>query len=66
MTLSGYVPDLIEEDFNGLVENSLQHASLQKSDISHWCIHPVGKKSFNQFKKASIYKKRSCSILIRY
>lgn len=44
MTLSGYVADLIEEDFKGLVENALRHSSLGKADISHWCIHPGGKK----------------------
>ena len=44
MTLSGYVPDLIEEDFNTLVTHSIENASLQKEDITHWCLHPGGKK----------------------
>ncbi|MEJ7586496.1 MAG: type III polyketide synthase [Ferruginibacter sp.] len=44
MTLSGYVPELVKKDFNPLVENALQHASLNKEDITHWCIHPGGKK----------------------
>ena len=52
MTLSGYIPDLIEEDFNGLVENALQHASLKKEDISHWCIHPGGKKILTAIQKS--------------
>jgi predicted naringenin-chalcone synthase len=52
MTLSGYVADLIEEDFNGLVENALQHSSLTKSDISYWCIHPGGKKILKSIQKS--------------
>lgn len=44
MTLSGYVPDLVKEDFNLLVERSLQNVSISKEEITHWCIHPGGKK----------------------
>ena len=44
MTLSGYVPDLIEEDFNKVVENALERTGLKQSDITHWCIHPGGKR----------------------
>ena len=44
MTLSGYIPDLIEEDFNTLVTHSIENASLSKEDITHWCLHPGGKK----------------------
>jgi len=44
MTLSGYVADMIEEDFDGLVEGALQAADLQKEAITHWCIHPGGKR----------------------
>lgn len=52
MTLSGYVADLIEENFNELVQNALQHSSLQKADISHWCIHPGGKRILNSIQKS--------------
>jgi predicted naringenin-chalcone synthase len=44
MTLSGYVADLIEEDFEGLVTSALLNAGMDKEDIGHWCIHPGGKK----------------------
>jgi predicted naringenin-chalcone synthase len=44
MTLSGYVADLIQEDFNKLVCDALKAANLQKEEITHWCIHPGGKK----------------------
>jgi len=44
MTLSGYVPQLIEEDIATLVTASLEHHCINKNDITHWCIHPGGKK----------------------
>jgi predicted naringenin-chalcone synthase len=44
MTLSSYVPDLIEEDFSTLVNRALQKFNLPLSDITHWCIHPGGRK----------------------
>ncbi|HKZ67677.1 MAG TPA: type III polyketide synthase [Chitinophagaceae bacterium] len=44
MTLSGYIADLIEEDFNSLVTSALTAARLDKESITHWCIHPGGKK----------------------
>jgi predicted naringenin-chalcone synthase len=44
LTLSGYIPELIEEDFNGIVNECLKETSLSKEDITHWCIHPGGKK----------------------
>lgn len=44
MTLSGYVPQLIEEDIASLVTASLEHHHVNKNDITHWCIHPGGKK----------------------
>lgn len=44
MTLSSYVADMIEEDFNELVQKALAAAGLSKEMIGHWCIHPGGKK----------------------
>jgi len=44
MTLSGYVADLIEENFDVLVKNALAAGDLSKEKITHWCIHPGGKK----------------------
>jgi predicted naringenin-chalcone synthase len=53
MTLSGYVPDLVKEDFNGLVENALKNANMIKEQISHWCIHPGGKKILEAIQKST-------------
>lgn len=42
MTLSGYVPELIREDFGPLHLRALQQAGLSKAEILFWCIHPGG------------------------
>ncbi len=51
MTLSGYVPELIEEDFEPLIERSLQHAGLSMPEITDWCIHPGGKRILDAISK---------------
>ena len=52
MTLSGYVPDLIEEDLDKIVERALQKETLSKEEISHWCIHPGGKRILEAIHKS--------------
>jgi predicted naringenin-chalcone synthase len=52
MTLSGYVPDLIEEDFEPLVNRALAHNGKTKNDITHWCIHPGGKRIVDAIAKS--------------
>jgi predicted naringenin-chalcone synthase len=44
MTLSSYIPQLIEEDIGALVEEALASNELTKADVSHWCFHPGGRK----------------------
>ncbi len=44
MTLSGFVPELLEEDFNPLVTRALERANLDRNEIAHWCIHPGGRR----------------------
>jgi predicted naringenin-chalcone synthase len=44
MTLSGYVPELIQEDFKAITERSLTKSKLGIEDITDWCIHPGGKR----------------------
>ena len=44
MNLSSYVPGIIEENFSALVNNALEKTRIDKEDITHWCIHPGGKK----------------------
>jgi predicted naringenin-chalcone synthase len=52
MTLSGYVPDLIEEDFEKIVGCALEKEMLSKEDITHWCIHPGGKRVLEAIHKS--------------
>lgn len=58
MSLSGYVPDLVKEDFDKLVTKALQNASLKKEDIDHWCIHPGGKKILESIQTSANLTKR--------
>ena len=52
MTLSGYIPDLIEADFEPLVQRALQHAGINKHAVSQWCIHPGGKRIVDAIQKS--------------
>jgi predicted naringenin-chalcone synthase len=51
MTLSGYVPDLIEEDFRAVVQRALGQDELE--DVSHWCVHPGGKRILQAIAKST-------------
>jgi len=53
MKLSGYVPELIEEDFDQLLQKTLQNAQMEKEEISHWCIHPGGKRILSSIEKCT-------------
>ena len=44
MTLTGYVPELIKADFEGLVSRALAASRKTKDDIELLAIHPGGKK----------------------
>lgn len=52
MTLSGYVPDLIEEDFAAVAERALGKEGASANDVSHWCIHPGGKRILQAIQKS--------------
>jgi predicted naringenin-chalcone synthase len=52
MTLSGYIPDLIEEDFQALLQRGLQQQGLELDEVSHWCIHPGGKRILEAVQKS--------------
>lgn len=44
MLLSGYVPELLKDQFAGLVDKCLADTGIRKEDIASWCLHPGGKK----------------------
>jgi predicted naringenin-chalcone synthase len=52
MTLSGYIPDLIEEDFETLTQRALEKNNLSKENVTHWCVHPGGKKILEAIHKS--------------
>lgn len=61
MTLSGYIPQLVEEDIDSLVTASLKHYKIPRNEITHWCIHPGGKKIIEAIEhKLSLSKDDLC------
>jgi len=52
MTLSSYIPELLEEDFEPLVARALSKAGSSKDSIAHWCIHPGGKRILEAIHKS--------------
>jgi predicted naringenin-chalcone synthase len=52
MTLSGYIPDLIEEDFAAVTDRALFKDGTSMNDVSHWCIHPGGKRILQAIHKS--------------
>jgi predicted naringenin-chalcone synthase len=52
MTLSNYIPDLLEENFEKLTSNALMKSGLTLAAISQWCIHPGGKKILESVAKS--------------
>ena len=52
MTLSGYIADLVEADFSALVNGACKTAGIEQNEISHWCIHPGGKRILESVHKS--------------
>jgi predicted naringenin-chalcone synthase len=52
MTLSGYIPELIEHDFEPLVNRALAATGMKHTDIANWCIHPGGKRILEAVSKS--------------
>ncbi|RYG05525.1 MAG: type III polyketide synthase [Chitinophagaceae bacterium] len=52
MTLSNYIPELIEHDFLQLVTNALKGVGLDHTTIDNWCIHPGGKRILEAVSKS--------------
>lgn len=44
MTLSSYIPEMIKIGIKSLVHKALEKLELQTEQISHWAIHPGGRK----------------------
>ena len=52
MTLSGYVPALIERGIGQLLAGLLQDLPVQREDIRHFALHPGGRKILEAIEKA--------------
>jgi alkylresorcinol/alkylpyrone synthase len=52
MTLTSYVPALIEEDFDKLVTHALAKHGISRDQITHWSIHPGGRKILEAIEKS--------------
>lgn len=51
MTLSAYVPDLIEQGIGALTQNLLRHLPVTLADVSLFAIHPGGKRILEVIEK---------------
>lgn len=51
MTLSGYIPQLIEQDISSLVADALKQSNLSIHDVKHWCLHPGGRRIVDAIQK---------------
>jgi predicted naringenin-chalcone synthase len=51
MTLSSYIPQLIEKNFKSLFKKTIDQHKIKKEDISHWAIHPGGRKILEVIQK---------------
>lgn len=52
MTLSGYVPALIGEDFDILVTHAVEKQGISRNQLTHWAIHPGGRKILEAIEKS--------------
>jgi predicted naringenin-chalcone synthase len=53
MTLTSYVSNLLELDFDTVLQEALQNAKLNFSDITNWCMHPGGKRILEALQNSS-------------
>lgn len=47
MTLSAYVPDLVQGEILSMVNAAQNHYGIKKEEITYWGLHPGGKKILN-------------------
>lgn len=47
MTLSAYVPDLVQGEILNMVNAAQNHYGISKDEITYWGLHPGGKKILN-------------------
>jgi len=62
MTLSSYIPELIEEDFEKLVNQALKKQCINRDQITHWAIHPGGRRILEAIAKSLSLPKEKMDI----
>jgi predicted naringenin-chalcone synthase len=62
MTLSGYVPSLIEADFKALVERALEKNGISRDAITHWSVHPGGRKILEAIEKSLVLPREKLDV----
>ena len=51
MSLSAYIPQLIEKGIKNLFSDSMKGLEIETADITHWAIHPGGRKILEVIQK---------------
>ncbi len=51
MTLSAYIPRLIEKDIKLFFDKAIRQLAINKKEISHWAVHPGGRKILDVIQK---------------
>ncbi len=51
MTLSSYIPQLIEKGFKAFFEKAIKQLKIKKENVSHWAVHPGGRKILEVIQK---------------
>jgi predicted naringenin-chalcone synthase len=51
MSLSSYIPELIQRGIKDLFKASMKGLALETGDITHWAIHPGGRKILEVIQK---------------
>ena len=52
MTLSTYVPNIIQENIKGIVEPIYKQYELNNSDINYWAVHPGGRSIIDKIQQS--------------
>jgi alkylresorcinol/alkylpyrone synthase len=59
MTLTSYVSNLLELDFDTVLQEALQNAGHSFNEITNWCIHPGGKRILEAIQNSSAISKEA-------
>lgn len=62
MRLSSYIPQLLQAGITPLLQNALKAAGYSRNDITHWAIHPGGRKILENIQKELALKTEDLSI----